>query len=273
MIHLDPKPLDLNKFRANPTIVLVAKRGSGKSTCIKNLMHHFDVNAHIPVGVVCSHSEDLDPFFSEFFPPAFIFNDCIKMLHKVLERQEKIKDENKKLAAEGKPTKDPRILVILDDVIDNPSFMKDEAFRTIMLNGRHYDITLIIAVQYTKSLPPNARGNFDYIFIFKNDIAAEIKKLYTEYAGIFPKESIFKAALQAFTANHQIMVIDMVTASGDLNDKFFIYKAKLNLPYNHFGSTTFNNYNDKHYNKKWKESKRGINVGLNSRDINVFYNS
>ena len=152
MIHLDPKPLDLNKFRANPTIVLVAKRGSGKSTCIKNLMHHFDVNAHIPVGVVCSHSEDLDPFFSEFFPPAFIFNDCIKMLHKVLERQEKIKDENKKLINEFEATK-----LLMFTHFSNPLFILGTISLLFLNNSTNFSqsfLGIFISISSSHGIKP-----------------------------------------------------------------------------------------------------------------------
>lgn len=273
MYHLNPKQFDLNKIKPDSTNVLIAKRRSGKSICIRQLIHHFDVHCGIKVGVVCSHSEDFDPFYSNFFPQSFIFYDCEHMLEKVVERQKKLKEENKKLEKAGKSVKDARILVVLDDVIDNAAFTKSQQFKDIIFNGRHYDITFIIAIQYAKSLPPDIRMNFDYAFIFRNDIPAEIKKIYEGYAGIFPSEKIFKLALDNFTKDYQILVINMAeNTQSDLNDKFAVFKANINLQYDKFGSNSINKYNKKHYNKKWKETKKGITIGANGRDINVHYN-
>ncbi len=274
MYHLNPRQFNLNNIKPNSTNVLIAKRRSGKSICIRQLIHHFDVNCGIKTGVVCSHSEEFDPFYSNFFPQAFIFYDCEHMLEKVVERQKKIKEYNNKQKELGKTEKDPRILVVLDDVIDNASFAKSQQFKDIIMNGRHYDITFIIAIQYAKSLPPDIRQNFDYVYIFNNDIPAEIKKIYDGYAGIFPTEKIFKLALQNFTKNYQILVINMAgDTHADLNDKFSIFKANINLNYEKFGSVNVNKFNKKHFNKKWKESKRGITIGGNGRNINVQYDN
>ena len=272
-IHLQPNKFELNRLKPGATIIMVAKRRSGKSVAIKQLMHHFDTVCGIKAGVVCSHSEEVDPYYSTFFPASYIFNDCAKMLHKVIERQTKLKEENDRLKQEGKSLKDSRLLVVLDDVIDDTSISKNEDFNNIMYNGRHYDITLIIAVQYVKALPPGARQNFDYIFLFANDIGAEIKKMYESFAGMFPSEKVFKTVLQTFTKNYQILVLDMTGGpNASLNDKFGIFKANINLVFNSFGCSGFNAYHQKYYNKDWKKSKKGgIQVGANGRDIAVFY--
>jgi len=272
MYNLNPKPFDLNKMKEHPTIVLIAKRRSGKSVCIRELIYHFNVKQGIKTGVVCSHSEDFDPFYSNFFPQSFIYYDCEHMLEKVIERQQKLKDENIKLEKAGKPRIDPNLLVVLDDVIDNNAFAKSQKFKDIIFNGRHYDITFIIAIQYAKSLPPDIRQNFDYVFLFNNDIPSEIKKIYEGYAGIFPSEKIFRSALQTFTRDYQILVIIMAeNTQSELNNKCAIFKANINLSYNKFISKSINKYDKKHFNVKWKETKKGITFGANGKYINVHY--
>ena len=272
-LHLQPNKFDLNRLKPGATCIMVAKRRSGKSVAIKELMHHFDVKCGIKAGVVCSHSEEVDPYYSNFFPSTYIYSDCAKMLRKVIERQEKLLEENERLRQEGKPQKDSRILVVLDDVIDDPTIAKNEDFNNIMFNGRHYNITLIIAVQYVKALPPGARQNFDYIFLFANDIGAEIKKMYDSFAGMFPTEKVFRTVLQTFTKNYQILVLDMTGGpNASLNDKFGVFKANINLSYDTFGCKAFNEFHQKHYNKDWKKSKKGgIQVGANGRDIAILY--
>ena len=271
-LHLHPNKFNLNRIKEGATCILVAKRRSGKSVAIKELIYHFDVNCGIKAGVICSHSEEVDPYYSKFFPDTFIFDDCAKMLRKVIERQDKIKSENKKLEKEGKPKKDDRILVVLDDVIDDPTITKNKDFDTIMYNGRHHGITLIIAVQYIMALPPRARNNFDYIFLFANDIVAEVKKMYEAFAGMFPSEKIFKIILDQFTKNFNILVIDRTNdAHASINDKYGIFRANINLKYDRFGGKELNLYHKKHYNPEWNEtSKKGIIIGKNNKDIEIF---
>jgi len=272
-LHLQPHKFDLNRIKEGATCILVAKRRSGKSVAIKELIHHFDVNCGIKAGVICSHSEESDPYYSKFFHDTFIFDNCEKMLRKVIERQKKIKDDNKKLIKEGKPIKDPRILVILDDVIDDPSFIKSKDFNDIMFNGRHDGITLIIAVQYIMALPPKARGNFDYAFLFANDTYKEIKNMYESFAGIFPSEKIFKVILNEFTVNYNILVIDRTNdAHASINDKYGIFRANINLKYDKFGGKELNKYHKIHYDSEWNETnKTGIIIGKNNKDIEILH--
>ena len=272
-MHLQPNRFDLNRIKDGATCILLAKRRSGKSVAIKELIYHFDTKCHIKAGVICSHSENVDPYYSKFFPDSFIYDDCAKMLRKVIERQEKLLEENKKLEKEGKPQKDPRILVVLDDVIDDPTLAKNDDFNNIMFNGRHFKITLIIAVQYIMALPPRARNNFDYIFLFANDIHKEVQKMYDYFAGMFPSVNIFKIILNEFTKNYNILVIDRSdSAQASLNDKYGIFKADINLKYDGFGGKNIINYHKKHYDPEWNEhQKTGILIGKNNKDIEIFH--
>ena len=58
---------DLNTICQNPTIIINAKRGSGKSTMVRELMNYFNSTLHYPVCVLCSYSEKVDPYYSFFF--------------------------------------------------------------------------------------------------------------------------------------------------------------------------------------------------------------
>lgn len=273
-LRLDPKRFNLNNIKKGATILLVAKRRSGKSICVKQLMYHFDKHEGIKTGIVCSHSEDIDPFYQHFFPSLFIYHDCLKGISKVIARQRKLLLENEERKKKGLPEKDSRILVVLDDVIDDIASTKNsQVFSDLMFNGRHYNITFIIAVQFAKALPPATRANFDYVFIFANDIGAEIKKMYEAFAGFFPTESIFRQALQHFTKNYHIMVLDLSGgATGDWQSKFLIFKADINLKYDKFGSDKFNKCHQVNYDPEWQKRDKGLIVGYGASKLNVVYN-
>ena len=52
-----------------------------------------------------------------------------------------------------------------------------ELFFKLMYNGRNYKISNIV-MSKTLTIPPGARENFDYFFIFYNDDEKYIKKVY-----------------------------------------------------------------------------------------------
>ena len=54
------------------------------------------------------------------------------------------------------------------------------------MNGRHWHILFIITMQYPLGIPPNLRTNIDYVFILRENIVSNRKRIYDNYAGMFP---------------------------------------------------------------------------------------
>ena len=268
------KPFILNTLGEHATILLTAKRRQGKSTCIKSLIY-FYYNIGIKVGIICSSSEHIDPFYQKFFPGSFIYDNCNKAFDKIWNRQNKIALENKKRKEKGEKEIDSRILVVLDDVIhDAKEWNKNESLRNIMFNGRHYGITLIIATQYLKALTPDIRANFDYFFIFNTNNIEDIKKIYETCGGMFGTQQTFIKIINECTKNYNILVIRNTGNPGsELSDNFGIFRAKLNLGPFMFGSDKFIGYHKKYYNKKWDEQhfklKETGMIGTSKKNIRV----
>ena len=84
---------DLNSMVKNPTILLNAKRGSGKSVCIKHLLWYFGSILHYPVGVLCSKSEAVDPFYQKFFPRDHVIGKPMTPRAAAVTRTMRIKSE------------------------------------------------------------------------------------------------------------------------------------------------------------------------------------
>ena len=76
-----------------PVIVMLGKRGTGKSILIKDLLfHHQD----IPIGTVISGSEDGNHFFRSLVPRLFIHNEYnTGIIENIIKRQ---KEAMKKMA-------------------------------------------------------------------------------------------------------------------------------------------------------------------------------
>ena len=71
-MNLHLKKFDPKKMRDNSVVVFVAKRMSGKSTCVKDIMYH---KRYIPVGVVMSGTEEGNCYYQDFVPDLFVYNE------------------------------------------------------------------------------------------------------------------------------------------------------------------------------------------------------
>ena len=269
------KPYDLRKMVANPTILLSAKRGQGKSVCIKSLLYHFHKHEHYKVGVICSGSEKYDPFFGDCFPDSFIYDNTDKVFEKVWNRQLKIKEENKQREQQGRPLLDANILLVLDDCIhDVSAWKKDETLRNIIFNGRHFGITLIIATQYIKALGPDIRNNIDHYFVFNTNNIEEIKKLFDTCGGMFGSLNNFKTVLNACTQNYNILVINNRGLKSDISENFGVFKSKLDLKFM-FGCDNFIDYHKKHFDVDWSKKQMMLKengmTGAGKKQISVVF--
>lgn len=75
----------------------------------------------------------------------------------------------------------PHILIVLDDVISSPKFVKNEAVSKLFFQGTHFKITTWIMVQSYMALPRWYRINCHYLLFFSGANQDEIEKFTSEY--------------------------------------------------------------------------------------------
>ena len=80
-------------------------------------------------------------------------------------------------------------------------------------------------MQYPLGIPPNLRTNIDFIFILRENIVANRKRIYDNYAGMFQNFEIFCQVMDQCTENFECLVIDNTTKSNKIEDNVFWYKA------------------------------------------------
>ena len=93
------------------------------------------------------------------------------------------------------------------------------------MNGRHLKMFFIITMQYPLGIPPNLRTNIDYVFILRENIVGNRKRIYENYAGMFPNFEIFSQVMDQCTENYECLVIDNTSNSNKLEDCVYWYKA------------------------------------------------
>ena len=227
--------LELKRFTMNsisfkpnesqgPVVVLIGKRGSGKTYIVRDLLfYHQD----IPIGVVIAGTEEGNGFYGKMVPKLFIHNEYnTAIIENILKRQKSVlKHIKKDVETVKKSTIDPRAFVILDDCLYDASWTRDKMMRLLFMNGRHWKIMLVITMQYPLGIPPMLRTNIDYVFILREPYIANRKRIYENYAGMFPTFEAFCQVMDQCTENYECLVINNTAKSNKLQDQVFWYKA------------------------------------------------
>ena len=227
---LELKKFDMKNisFKPNenkgPVIVLIGRRDTGKSFLVRDLLYY---QQDIPLGTVISGTEEGNGFYGKHVPKLFIHNEYnTVIIENILKRQKQVlKQMNKDMETYRRTTIDPRTFVILDDCLYDASWSKDKMMRLLFMNGRHWKVMLIITMQYPLGIPPNLRTNIDYVFILREPYIANRKRIYENYAGMFPTFESFCQVMDQCTENYECLVINNNSKSNKLQDQIFCYKS------------------------------------------------
>ena len=228
---LDLKKFDMKdiSFRSDenkgPVVVLIGRRDTGKSFLVRDLLYH---HQDIPIGTVISGTEAGNGFFSAHVPKLFIHDEYnTAIIENILKRQKTVlKQIKREMEAYKRTNIDPRAFVILDDCLYDAKWTRDKMMRLLFMNGRHWKLMLIITMQYPLGIPPNLRTNIDYVFILREPYIANRRRIYENYAGMFPTFESFCQVMDQCTENFECLVINNNSKSNKLQDQIFWYKAQ-----------------------------------------------
>jgi|TARA_B100001175_G_scaffold292741_1_gene278742 hypothetical protein len=240
---LELKKFDMKTITFNPNeskapvIILIGRRDTGKSFLVRDLLFF---HQSVPIGTVISGTEAGNGFYSAHVPKLFIHEEYNTVLiENVLRRQKMVlKQIKKEKETYNRSTIDPRTFCILDDCLYDNSWAKDKLMRLLFMNGRHWKVMLIITMQYPLGIPPNLRTNIDYVFILREPYLTNRKRIWENYASMFPTLESFCSVMDQTTENYECLVINNNTKSNKLNDQIFWYKAE-NRPNFKLGSKEF----------------------------------
>ena len=230
-MNLELKKFDMKKVKFNPNenngpvVVFIGRRDTGKSFLVRDLLYY---HQDIPIGTVIAGTEAGNGFYGHHVPKLFIHDEYnTAIIENVLKRQrivmKQIKKENE---AYGRSNIDGRAFVILDDCLWDNTWSKDKMMRLLFMNGRHWKIMTVITMQYPLGVPPNLRTNIDYTFILREPYINNRKRIYENYAGMFPTFESFCQVMDQCTENYECLVIANNARSNKLEDQIFWYKAE-----------------------------------------------
>lgn len=214
--QLQLRRFDISDISSDKVVVLIGKRDTGKSVLVRDLMYH---NKHIPIGTIISPTEQANKFFGNLVPPIFIHDEYTpEIIDNVVKRQKMVMKQS---------NVDPNAFLILDDCLYDESWTKDSNIRLLFMNGRHYKIMFIITMQYPLGIKPNLRTQIDYVFILRENLIGNRKRIYENYAGMFPSFDIFCQVMDQCTENYECLVINNNAKSNRLEDQVFWYKSSI----------------------------------------------
>jgi len=255
----------INEFKfdylvENPAIVMIAKRGSGKSWVCKAILKYFE---KVPVGIIICKSDRVDPFFSKFFPDSYIYYDYkSEIIDKLIKRQELIVEKYKEKKKQGKKI-DPRALIVMDDCLASKgTWMRDQPISELLFNGRHFHIMYILTMQYPLGITPELRCNFDYIFLLADDTFSNIKRMHEHYAGMFPTLDAFRQVFLQLTQDFGCMVINNRGSRKSIFEKIYHYKAPTIKDHEiKSGCYQFRKFHEENYDPEWIKKKKQLDLG------------
>tara|TARA_B100000575_G_C23142410_1_gene665292 strand:- start:880 stop:1707 length:828 start_codon:yes stop_codon:yes gene_type:complete len=260
---------DISKIESDKVVVFIGKRETGKSVLVRDLLYY---NQDLPAGTVVSGTEGANQFYSKIMPSIFIHGEYSEdIVNNYLARQKKIvRSYQAEIAETGTSNIDPRGFIIFDDCLYDPSWVKSKNVRGLFMNGRHYKSLFIITMQYALGIPPNLRTNIDYVFLLRENIVANRKRLYEQYAGMFPSFEIFQQVMDQCTEDYECLVIHNNAKSNKLQDQVFWYKADIHndfqLGHPEFWKFHVKNYNPDHDDEEAEfdpmaaKKKKGVSI-------------
>lgn len=219
-LNLQLKKFDMRKIKDNQIVVMLGKRNTGKSFLARDLLYY---HQDIPVGCVISPTEAANHFYSKMIPRIFIHDEYTPLIiSNFVKRQKKMQ----KFIERGEKDIDSRAFMIFDDCLYDDNWKRDKNVREIFMNGRHYNILFITTMQHPLGIAPHLRTNIDYVFILRDNIMSNRKRIYDHYAGIFPSFELFCSVMDQCTNNYECLVIDNTVQSNKIEDCVYWYRAE-----------------------------------------------
>ena len=192
--RIDISSFRMRSIKPGSVIVLLGKRGSGKTKMSLEILYHL---RRYPIGMIMAGTPDTVEEYKRHVPDTLIYkeyepskvNDIIKKQEQLLED---ICNEHPERDVEENKEELCPVFLILDDLMHDQGLInRDKAFKQLMLAGRHYKITLVICAQYVMNLAKCVRGQVDYVFTMYQSDPNQRRLIWENYNVGFPNVDVF----------------------------------------------------------------------------------
>ena len=218
MTKLKIRRFPIDEMKPHRVILIIGKRGTGKSTLLYDILYHLRKQIDIPFAM--SPTFDTVRMFEKCLPHSHVYDEYS------LEAVQNIIKQMKALKEVGKPR---TAMLAMDDCMFDKTVLKSKEIREVFMNGRHFNVFFINCMQYVMDMPPDLRSQVDYLFVLKENIIANRQKIWKYFFGMFDKYAEFSLVMDKCTNNHECLVLDNTKPESEIANSIFYYKADPNL--------------------------------------------
>jgi len=229
------KKFDPETIKKDRISLIVGKRGSGKSSLLKDLL--FSMRDRFDFCMAMCPTMESANMLKSCMPESCVYSRFSPGKIDLLVQTAR------EFAAKNK---ERHFLLVLDDVFYDKSICRSQSFRFLFFNGRHVRVTVILLLQYLVDLPPDLRSNVDYIFSMRETVLANRLKLYKMFFGVFGSFEDFCAVFERCTQNYECICLDNTLQSTGVADCIFWYKARLEMDKFRLGANVYYHLEDKY---------------------------
>ena len=208
----DANTVELKCFRPEElpshfSIIVYGQRRTGKTTWLLWMMWLLKDRFDEIVVYSSTHHEGT---FQKFVNPKMCFSVYREgVMQACINHQKARKQKGEKM---------PRVLVVMDDVLDQmKDLRRSDALLQLFTQGRHFNISIVILSQHCKALPPAFRKNVDAAVIFRTFSNDMCKSYYEDYGGCM-KRHTFNSILTEATQEYQGLVVLPCSTSQKMQD-------------------------------------------------------
>tara|TARA_Y100000741_G_scaffold68666_1_gene49733 strand:- start:56 stop:904 length:849 start_codon:yes stop_codon:yes gene_type:complete len=210
--------LTLSKFQPSEikphrTILLIGKRGTGKSVLLEDLLGA--MRERVDFAMCFTPTQDSRDMFERHMPPSWVHGEFDEGKIDTLCSFQRTKQADRKR----------NVLLVLDDMMADKRVLKSTKMRDIFFNGRHEHVTYISSQQYCLDMPPDLRSNCDYVMVLKDNILANKQRLHKFFFGMFARFDDFSRVMDTVTANYGVLCLDNTCRTNKLSDMLSWYRA------------------------------------------------
>lgn len=211
------KKFDPSQIKSNSVVMCIGKRGTGKTTLTADILYHQKKN--FDAGIAFSATEESNGFWANHICDTLIHQDFnSKIYANFIAEQRRINSILKKPL---------NSFALLEDCMYSKILRSDPSIRGSFFNGRHWNIFLIVTMQYVLDLPPELRSNVDYIFILRNNMVADREKIWKHFCGFIPNFHTFQQIMNKCTQGFDCLVVNNTARSNEIDDCIFWYCAEI----------------------------------------------
>lgn len=258
----------------NRIIVLIGRSGSGKSIVAKNILYDLCRQCH--VGVIMSPTDHMSNFFGAHMPKTLVYDefredvvlDLLMTQGKRKKAREVLENDIATMQRMGRMAEvarlkqqlarreaEDRAFLVIDDCAYSTAAFRGTTMRRLFFQARHSNITVLVTVQYSLSLPPDARANAAYVISARENITQNRVKLYQSFFGVFPNLDDFERVYNACTQGYSFCVLDTTQRTLDAEKCVFHYTAHPRLPPFKLCSAVHWRFSDSNFDPNWEEKR------------------